>query len=315
MPRENAVKCWTFTYNNYPDDLSSFNSALTEISQYAIYGFEVGESGTRHLQGYIQLKKKERLGTLRDKLGPIHYEHARAGYEENKAYCSKDGNFVEFGTPALAGKRRGLADACELVRNGRSIKEVAESDPEVFVRYHRGLRELQATLNRRRDFKTEVFWFYGPTGTGKSRRCAELEPEAYWKPATSRWWDGYEGQEAVVIDDYRRDLCTFAELLRLFDRYPLYIEVKGGTRSFVSRRIYITTPKSPEETWEGRTEEDLAQLLRRIETVEKFDTAVSSEAADRVGGTEERKESDGWNLFEERGWTPLDELVAMYGSN
>lgn len=310
MPRENAVRNWTFTYNNYPEDLSSFNSALTEISEYAIYGFEVGESGTRHLQGYIQLKKKERLSTLRDKLGALHFEHARAGFEENKNYCSKDGNFVEFGTPSLAGKRRGLADACEHVRKGGSLRELAEVSPEVFVRYGRGLRDLQNTLGRRRDFKTTVYWYYGSTGTGKSRRVHELEPDAYWKPATNRWWDGYDGQEAIVIDDYRRDFCTFAELLRLFDRYPYSVEIKGGTKSFVSRRIYITTPKSPQETWEGRTEEDLAQLLRRIEHVEKFE-AVEAEGEPAA---EERKESDGWNLFEERGWTPLDELVAMYGS-
>lgn len=59
-------------------------------------------------------------------------------------------------------------------------------------------------------------------------------------------------------------------MLRLFDRYPYQVEVKGGTRQFLARKIYVTTPKSPALTWESRTEEDLAQLLRRITEVKHF---------------------------------------------
>jgi len=270
MSKPNAARNYCFTYNNYPDDLAPFQDRLSSLCTYAIFGCEVGESGTPHLQGYLQLKEKERLTGLAKKLPGCHLEVAKGGYDANKAYCSKDGVTWEFGTPATSGKRTGLADAVDQVKKSRPLSEIAFEMPEVFCRYHRGLEALSTTLSRGRDFKTEIFWFWGPTGTGKSRRVFDTEPGAYWKPAANKWWTGYEGQDAVVIDDYRRDFCTFAELLRLLDRYPMYVETKGGTRSFVSKRLYITSPKAPAETWEGRTEEDLAQLLRRIEHVEYF---------------------------------------------
>jgi hypothetical protein len=91
----------------------------------------------------------------------------------------------------------------EEVKKGPSLSKVAEEAPEVFVRYHRGLQTLSTVLSKTRNFKTEVFWFYGPTGTGKSRRANDLAPDAYWKPAANKWWNGYEGQDDVIIDDYR----------------------------------------------------------------------------------------------------------------
>lgn len=115
-----------------------------------------------------------------------------------------------------------------------------------------------------------MYWYYGSTGTGKTRAASGADPDAYWKNPAHKWWDGYQGESTIIIDDYRADFCKFSELLRLFDRYPYQVEVKGGTRQFLARKIYVTTPKSPALTWESRTEEDLAQLLRRITEVKHF---------------------------------------------
>lgn len=75
----------------------------------------------------------------------------------------------------------------------------------------------------------------------------------------------------MIIDDYRTDFCKFHTLLNLLDRYPFQVEVKGGTLQFRPKRIFITCPKRPEDIWASRTEEDLAQLLRRITEVKCFD--------------------------------------------
>lgn len=121
---------------------------------------------------------------------------------------------------------------------------------------------------KKRNFKTEVFWYHGATGGGKSRRANEENPGAYWKNPTNKWWCGYQQEDCVIIDDYRRDFCTFADLLRLFDFNPLKIETKHGTTEFCSRKIVITSPRDPRNTWAGRTTEELNQLLRRIEHIE-----------------------------------------------
>ena len=44
---------------------------------------------------------------------------------------------------------------------------------------------------------------WGPSGTGKSRFVAARWPDAFWKAPESKWWDGYSGQETVVLDDFK----------------------------------------------------------------------------------------------------------------
>lgn len=294
---------YIFTFNNYPTDLSLFNAKLSEICQYAIYGKEIAPTtGTLHLQGYVQLKCKERLTGLSKKLPGCHLEQARGGYDANFAYCSKEGLSFTHGYPDTVGKRKGLEEACEAIKNGTRLLSIAEEDPLVYARYSRGLQALSDILVKPRNFKTEVFWFFGPTGSGKSRRVYDEEPDLYTKSPINKWWDGYCGQSAVIIDDYRRDFCTFAELLRLFDRYAYPIERKGGTSAFGSRRVYITTPRSPRETWEGRSDEDLRQLLRRIDHVYEF-TGVNFEYIDVTGVLEPTDKR-----------LAVEELIEKYGS-
>lgn len=141
-------------------------------------------------------------------------------------------------------------------------------------------------IQQRRNWKTTIFWLYGATGTGKSRWAHEQDPEAYIKEPTTKWWDGYDGEATVIIDDARRDMCTFAYMLRLFDRYPLPIETKGGTCQFLARTIYFTSPFHPRQFWEGRCTEDLKQLLRRIEHIRHYTALDTFEEEDQQETTD-----------------------------
>lgn len=63
----------------------------------------------------------------------------------------------------------------------------------------------------------------------------------------------------MVFDDFRPWWCQFSYLLRLLDRYPIRVQVKGGYVNFVPEEIIITTPKNIADTFGGfRTEEDIA---------------------------------------------------------
>jgi len=88
----------------------------------------------------------------------------------------------------------------------------------------------------------------GPTGTGKSKHCIDEYPGAYWKSRDS-WWDGYEAQETVILDEFYGWL-PYDTLLRLCDRYPMSVEVKGGKTQFLAKTIVITTNKVPSK-WYG----------------------------------------------------------------
>lgn len=160
-----------------------------------------------------------------------------------------------------------------MARDGNiTMLEIADAHPGDFLRYHKGVQVLRSlSLCTRRDISVpvNVYWWFGPTGTGKSRLAWERYPDCYTK-MMNKWWDGYEGQKVVLFDDYRPNMCTFAELLRMLDRYPMMVEFKGGSCHLSATTFVITTTSRPEVIWSGRTAEALNQLLRRITEIMEF---------------------------------------------
>ena len=156
-------------------------------------------------------------------------------------------------------------------------------DPAAAARLGRVARDYYVLGDNRKitDRKPEVVWLYGPTGSGKTSMARQYfeylqgsgdsEITNYIRtPGPIKWWDGYEGDVYTVIDDFRRnqlrDVGGFAYLLRLLDRYPVRVEIKGGSVPFVAHYIVITCPRHPEDefTYRGiggdadRIEEDVA---------------------------------------------------------
>lgn len=274
-----AGKAWCFTLNNYnQDDIIKFRELSGCV--YKVFQEEVGENGTHHLQGYLYFQKKARLSAVKKIDGRAHWELSKGNAQQNTDYCTKDETrkagtepFVE-GIMPQQGKRTDLEGVYRDIENGATVNDIIDNAPEVYIKYHSGIEKVIAAKQPARDFKTEIFWYYGATGTGKSRKAHhEAGPDAYSKMGNNKWWDGYCGHDVVIIDDYRKDLCPFHVLLKLFDRYPMRVEVKGASVQFAPRRIYVTTPLSPRETWrceDGSEREDIGQLIRRIEHVEQF---------------------------------------------
>lgn len=135
-------------------------------------------------------------------------------------------------------------------------------DFPTMLRYHRGITAYKLVCSRPRDFKTEVYVLWGQPGTGKSKWALEHYPNAYWKPR-GEWWDGYEEHESVIIDDFYGWL-PFDTLLRVLDRYPLYVQIKGGTVNFVAKTIVITS-NSEMGKWYKNENLDFNALKRRVE--------------------------------------------------
>ena len=127
------------------------------------------------------------------------------------------------------GKRSDLDEATCLITNGGSLQDVALAHPTTFVKFHKGLQAYCLMTQEKRTWKTEVFWLWGPTGSGKSRYAWETYPEAYPKQSSTKWWCNYGGQDTAIIDDFRPSKeMPFNFILNLFDRYPLMLETKGG---------------------------------------------------------------------------------------
>ena len=272
-------------------------ATLCPAAIWVVYQPEIGANGTPHLQGAVVFENPRTMGGVKRLISPrVHLEVMRGTPAEAHAYCTKDDTRdagagfgpVESGTiPDSPGQgaRTDLALIGECISQGQSLASIAQAHPADFIRYHGGIKAMQSLVVASRTWKTRVWWYYGTTGTGKSHAARLQFETAYWKNPSHTWWDGYDpGNESVIIDDYRCNFCHFAELLRLFDCYPLQLQIKGGTVQFRARDIVITAPHRPEVMWGGRTAEDLGQLMRRIETIKLF--GEEPVVAPRVAGFE-----------------------------
>lgn len=258
-------KYWCFT---------NFNMDFDPIAQflnydYCVYGREFcPETNRSHQQGYVEFKSKVRMSTLKSKYGDgIHWEQRKGTAEEAVKYCKKDGDFFENGVyyAPRQGKRKDLDVIRDQINEGASFSEVLESATS-----YQACKFAQLYIANKRVAKEapQVYWYWGATGTGKTRAAYEASVNPWMSGVDLKWFDGYNGEEDVIIDDFRKDFCTFHFLLRLLDRYPLRVNIKGGTVQWVPKRIFITCPLPPRAVYDTR--EDIEQLMRRITEVKEF---------------------------------------------
>jgi len=93
-PSVNPALRWCFTLNNWSQlELEDIIKYVPENCKLCIIGSEVGESGTPHLQGYIEFITKKRPKSI-FKNNRIHWEVCKADRKANLNYCSKEENVL-----------------------------------------------------------------------------------------------------------------------------------------------------------------------------------------------------------------------------
>lgn len=202
--QQRQAKHWVATLNN-PTDVEKQTIAdyagLPHV-RYAIVGRETGSNGTPHLQIYFAFDKRLYFQVLkRDISARAHWEVARGTPTQNRAYCSKDGDFDEYGQiPSGRGSSGTLKDGKEWVdafvgehrrppterelavgiplpylRNGRALLDygrLVAPAPELVAVGGTQLYEWQRTLESELDAAPDdraIKWFIDPVGNnGKS---------------------------------------------------------------------------------------------------------------------------------------------------
>lgn len=266
-------RSWLATVNNYTDDDCQRARALADKADYAVSCFEVGEQGTPHFHAYYYFASARTGLSVKKSLPRAHLDKCQGTAKHSRDYILHEGEhenkdcefkpWFECGVMPTQGKRKSFDEIREAIGQGKKIRDIvpiADSlqsikAAEVLLRY----------MEVKRSWVPEVRWYWGPSGFGKTRSAREWlgEDDIYECLDNIRWWDGYDAHQNVLIDDFRKTWCSFEYLLRLLDRYPMKVEIKGGTRQFLARKIAITTTKSPEVVYED-SDEELAQLTRRI---------------------------------------------------
>lgn len=280
------ARAWCLTLNNPPFPTDELPAHPRE--RYVCWQRERGANGTVHIQGYIELDRPCRLGAMRAWLPAAHFEPRNGTREQARAYCRKDdtrdegddagpyerGDFSRGGS----GARNDLADACATLRQ-HGLKRVAEDHPTAFVKFSRGLKELESALEeqpsdsdfvprpwqarvlrelRKNPDDRTIFWVQDERGNrGKSRLVRHLVLEHNAIMLEGKIQDMaymYNKEKIVCIDVTRaqaemsRHLYTFAEKLK----NGVLVSTKYESKSKIFKPphvIFFSNSPPPDDVW------------------------------------------------------------------
>lgn len=264
-----ASKRWCFTLNNPQID----EIIPEELCEYGIIGNEIApETQTKHLQGFVSFKVPKRLNQVKAILPRAHWEKAKGSVQQNFDYCSKDGNFKEFGErpiePCESATKKRKADydlAVELAKKQR----IYEIDSDMLLRFGSSLRAIQREHPLALPDNDYLcgYWFYGAPGTGKSRSARWLfGPGAYPKPL-NKWWDGYQNEPYVILDDFEPVHAVLGHHLKQWaDHYPFTAEQKGTSIRIRPAILCVTSNYRINEIWmdDMRMQEAIRRRFQQI---------------------------------------------------
>jgi len=143
--------------------------------------------------------------------------------------------------------------------------------------------------DRMLDKMPEVIWLWGPTGTGKSKAAVKKywsnEPFYMWSPLNGQWWDRYDGEKKIILDEFRgTPHFELEKMLTILDWKPCIIPYKGGFVNIQADKFIITSPYPPRVVYRDVDQYDkLDQLLRRITQIveHKFDSNFKPNSVDQ----------------------------------
>lgn len=237
------------------------------------------ETGHIHVQGYCQFSGNMRLSALKKINKEAHWEIRRGNHKQAKDYCMKEESRVagpwELGTETVSeqGKRNDLKNIYEQVKAKKTNSEMLESTEGAAAKFSKHIQFMRFTLMEQESDRqlqgVKVITLYGPTGKGKTYSAVNFIAgckdyyicEAPSHKDSKLWFDGYEGQRYLILDDFEGSFCSFRYILRLLDKYKLKIEVKGGFSWATWTTVIITSNIHPSGWY---TAVDTAPLKRRL---------------------------------------------------
>lgn len=161
--------------------------------------------------------------------------------------------------------KRNCSNDWEIIRENAKQGKLEDVPADIYVRCYNQLQRIckDHMLPKPRP-GIEVRVYYGKSGTGKTHDAIEWLGDGYYdKLPTTKFWDGYQGQDAVLIDEFRGEIGV-SHLLKWCDKYKCSVEVKGGGVPLQATKFVLTSNKHPKDWWPELDGETYAAFSRRV---------------------------------------------------
>lgn len=235
---------------------------------------ETGAGGFNHFQVLAVCSKRVTTRQLKEALrcNSAHCEPSRSSAANE--YVWKEDTRVagtQFELGSLPTSRARTVDWDAVYSN--AVDGNLDAIPkDILIRNYTSIKRIRVdncTPPFRPEISVNVYW--GPTGTGKTHRCFdECGGDFYIKNSRTKWWDGYQGQRNVIIDEFAGSIDV-TYLLNWFDKYPCLAEVKGFSVPLNAVNFWVTSNIDPQFWYLDITTAHRDALLRRLTKVVYMD--------------------------------------------
>lgn len=298
------LQCRNFflTYPKTPvhlmkEDFIEYLTNLCPDYSYMCVAKEKHQDDTPHFHVLLMLQSKKHIRSARYfdmehgwDTSPIHCNiQAARNVDDVLAYINKTdkepatcGVFVSTKTKKKLGQEAELASraAANLQLLSQPIKDSIDTGLCSIFNYTKLKENILAynvdTCKVPEYFPKTNYWIVGATGIGKSRWVRDRYPGGvadFFYKAQNKWWDGYNGQKVVLIDDFDLAGRCLGHHLKIWgDVYRFSAEIKGGTMIPNVESIIITSQYTPRDIWlsgnvEDRDHELVKAVMRRFPLV------------------------------------------------
>lgn len=227
------------------------------------------ETGYLHWQLVVAFKTKKSVQGVREVFGPYHATLTVCSGAN--AYCEKEKTAIQ-GTSFELGCRpfqRNSKTDWDAVFEDAKSGDYSRIPAHVRVVNYRTLKLITLDYSKAQPMSRVCFVYWGPTHCGKSHTAEEeAGSDAFPKDPQTKFWDGYQGEENVTINEFRGEI-GIAHLLRWTDRYALRLEQKHGGCVAKFRKLWITSNLHPRDWYPQLDTATVDALLRRL-TIREF---------------------------------------------
>lgn len=296
MARKTSSRKYQLTINNPFEKGYTHETIKAVLNEFSLVYWcmcdEIGKEGTYHTHIYFIAKNGVMFDTVKNRFYGAHIEAVKGSNEENYNYIRKIGEkyankqetnltntFEEYGKlPADRKNSNTLNEEIfEMIENGSTDYEILTTYPNAlksidYIRKTRQIIEEEKIKNTFR--KLKVYYYWGKTGTGKTRTVMERHgyQNVYRITDYDQPFDNYNGQKIILFDEFRSNL-KISDMLTYLDGYPVTLPCRYSNKVALFDTVYFATNIPIEKQYENiqlYEPETYKAFLRRITEIKEI---------------------------------------------